>query len=193
MLDKKLKGKEIILASKSPRRNELLKGLDIDFKVITKSIDESFPNDIPSEKVAEYIALKKAIVFDGLSDNQILITADTVVILGDEILGKPNNRDEAFAMLNSLSNKEHTVITGVCIKSNSKEIAFSVSTKVSFKHLTNDEIYYYIDKYQPFDKAGSYGIQEWIGYIGIKSIEGSYYNVMGLPLFELNENLKSFQ
>lgn len=191
MLNQKLAGKEIILASQSPRRNELLKGLDINFKVVVKSVEETYPINTPTEKIAEYIAVKKASAFADIGDNQIIITADTVVLLNDQALGKPKDKEEAFSMIQSLSGKTHKVITGVCLKTNEKEVPFSVSTKVYFKELSSEEINYYIDKYEPYDKAGSYGIQEWIGYIGIQKIEGSYYNVMGLPLYELNDHLLS--
>ncbi len=193
MLSELLNNKQIILASKSPRRQELLKGLNIPFEVVTKEVEETYPDDLESEKVAGYLALKKANAFKAeLVENTILITADTVVLSGDKILGKPKNEEESRLMLNELSNNNHSVMTGVCIKSKHKTQAFSVSTKVKFKTLTPEEIDYYIKNYKPFDKAGSYGIQEWIGYIGIPEITGSYFNVMGLPVFELYDQLKSF-
>ncbi len=192
MLAEKLKGKRVVLASKSPRRQELLKGLNLEFEVKTKEVDESYPIEIEVDKIAEYLALKKAIAFgDELDNNTILITADTIVIKKNEVLEKPNNKGEAKKILTELSGNSHKVITGVCVKTIKKTISFSVSTTVHFKVLTSLEIDYYINHFKPFDKAGSYGIQEWIGYIGIPKIEGSYFNVMGLPVFELNEVLNS--
>lgn len=184
--------KSIILASQSPRRKELLSLLDLEFKVEVKSIDEVFPKDLKTSEVAEYLAMLKASAFTTIEDKQVIITADTVVLLDDTILGKPNNIVEASKMLRSLSNRNHEVITGVCLKSAKKVISFSSSTKVYFKNLSNAEIDYYIENYKPYDKAGSYGIQEWIGAIGITKIEGSYFNVVGLPIQELNEQLKNF-
>lgn len=184
--------KSIILASQSPRRKELLSLLDLEFKVEVKSIDEVFPKDLKTSEVAEYLAMLKASAFTTIEDKQVIITADTVVVLDDTILGKPNNIVEASKMLRSLSNRNHEVITGVCLKSAKKVISFSSSTKVYFKNLSNAEIDYYIENYKPYDKAGSYGIQEWIGAIGITKIEGSYFNVVGLPIQELNEQLKNF-
>ena len=184
--------KSIILASQSPRRKELLSLLDLEFKVEVKSINEVFPKDLKTSEVAEYLAMLKASAFTTIEDKQVIITADTVVVLDDTILGKPNNKFEASKMLRSLSNRNHEVITGVCLKSAKKVISFSSSTKVYFKNLSNAEIDYYIENYKPYDKAGSYGIQEWIGAIGITKIEGSYFNVVGLPIQELNEQLKNF-
>ena len=184
--------KSIILASQSPRRKEILSLLNLEFTVEFKSIDEIFPKDLKTSKVAEYLAKLKASVFTNIKDEQVIITADTVVILNDTILGKPKDKAEATEMLHRLSNRGHEVITGVCLKSAQKSIAFSSSTKVYFKDLTDAEIDYYIENYKPYDKAGSYGIQEWIGAIGITKIEGSYFNVVGLPIQELNEQLKKF-
>jgi len=184
--------KSIILASQSPRRKELLSLLDLEFTVEVKSIDEIFPKDLKTSKVAEYLAELKASAFTNIKDDQVIITADTVVILNDTILGKPKDKAEATEMLHRLSNRSHEVITGVCLKSAQKTSTFSSSTKVYFKDLTDAEIDYYIENYKPYDKAGSYGIQEWIGAIGITKIEGSYFNVVGLPIQELNEQLKKF-
>jgi len=184
--------KSIILASQSPRRKELLSLLDLEFTVEVKSIDEIFPKDLNTSKVAEYLAELKASAFTNIKDDQVIITADTVVILNDTILGKPKDKAEATEMLHRLSNRSHEVITGVCLKSAQKTSTFSSSTKVYFKDLTDAEIDYYIENYKPYDKAGSYGIQEWIGAIGITKIEGSYFNVVGLPIQELNEQLKKF-
>jgi len=192
MLADKLKNKDIILASKSPRRQELLKGLNVPFKVVTKDVDESYPATIITKKIAEYLANKKADAFKNtVNDNTILITADTVVILDDDVLGKPKDEQEAIEMLKRLSGRTHEVITGVCVKTKVKTTVFSSTTTVTFKTLTEVEIDYYVKSYSPFDKAGSYGIQEWIGYIGISKIKGSYFNVMGLPVFELNEVLSN--
>jgi len=188
MLNKILKSKQLklILASKSPRRQELLKGLDVDFEVKVKDTDESYDINTPLLKIAEVIANKKAEAFKSeLAFDEILITSDTVVIVDDEVLGKPKTKIQAFDMLSKLSGKSHKVITGVCLMSLQKKVLFSDVTKVFFKPLTCDEMNYYIKHYQPFDKAGSYGIQEWIGYIAIDKIEGSYFNVMGLPVDKL--------
>ena len=182
----KKNNKRLILASKSPRRQELLKGLDVDFEVRVKDTDESYDINTPLLKIAEVIANKKAEAFTSeLATDEILITSDTVVIVDDEVLGKPKTKIQAFDMLSKLSGKSHKVITGVCLMSLEKKILFSDVTKVFFKPLTCDEMNYYIKHYQPFDKAGSYGIQEWIGYVGIDKIEGSYFNVMGLPVDKL--------
>lgn len=183
--------KKVILASKSPRRQELLKGLGITFEVRTKEVDESYSSTIKNEKVAEYLAQKKSAAFK-LNTNEILLTADTIVVLGNNILNKPKDFSEAEEMLTLLSGKTHQVITGVCIKSLEKEAVFSSSTKVQFKPLSITEIKHYINSCQPFDKAGAYGIQEWIGYIGIEKLEGCYYNVMGLPLSDLYQELQGF-
>ena len=184
--------KNIILASKSPRRKELLNLLDLNFKVVITEVNEVYPENLEVSKVAEYLANLKAEAFTNISSDTVVITADTVVILNEQILGKPKNKTEAAKMLQSLSNRNHKVMTGVCIKSKDKTISFSNTTKVFFKELTSSEINYYIEKYKPFDKAGSYGIQEWIGAIGITKIEGSYFNVVGLPINQLYKNLKEY-
>ena len=184
--------KKIILASKSPRRKELLNLLDVEFSIEVRAVNEVFSDRLKTDEVAEYLARLKAGAFKSIKPDELIITADTVVVLNDEILGKPKNTSEAQQMLKNLSGKSHLVITGVCLKTNDRLISFSSSTKVYFKKLTTSEIDYYIENYQPFDKAGSYGIQEWIGAIGITKIEGSYYNVVGLPIYQLNEELKQF-
>jgi septum formation protein len=184
--------KKIILASKSPRRKELLNLLDVEFTIEVRTVNEVFSDGLKTDEVAEYLARLKADAFKSIKPDELVITADTVVVLNDEILGKPKNALESQQMLKSLSGKNHQVITGVCLKTNERLISFSSSTKVYFKKLTITEIDYYIEKYQPFDKAGSYGIQEWIGAIGITKIEGSYFNVVGLPIYQLNEALKQF-
>ncbi|QIA08897.1 Maf-like protein [Draconibacterium halophilum] len=184
---------KFILASKSPRRQELLKSLGIDFEVQTKDVDESYPNHLPPDKIPVYLAEKKAKAFtNGLNNNDLLITADTIVVLNDHVLEKPVDYDHAFQMLSALSGRIHEVITGVCLSSTKKSVVFSSLTNVQFKKLTNAEIDYYINTFKPYDKAGAYGIQEWIGSIGISHIEGSFYNVMGLPLQKLYEEFQKF-
>jgi septum formation protein len=190
-MQKLLDGKHVILASNSPRRRELLAGLDLDFEVkVLPDIDESYPEDLPAMEVSEYISQKKADAYKSLiGENDVVITADTVVICEDEIMGKPHDAEDARRMLRKLSNKSHQVTTGVCITTLKEQVHFSVTTHVSFKELTDDEIDYYITTYKPFDKAGAYGIQEWIGYIGCTGLEGSYYNVMGLPVQRIYREL----
>lgn len=184
---------ELILASQSPRRQHLLKELGIPFTIKVKSVDEVFPSTLKREEIPLYLAKLKAKAFEGeIQSNQILITADTIVWLNDSVLEKPANFQVAFSILRTLSGKKHTVYTGVCIKSNDKETSFWASTDVYFKELTDDEIHYYVENFKPYDKAGAYGIQEWIGYIGIKHIEGSYFNVMGLPIQKLYDQLLKF-
>ena len=183
--------KKIILASNSPRRKELLAGLGVDFEVrVKKGIDESYPADMPVAEVAEYISRKKASAYD-VADDEILLTADTIVVLGDTVLGKPKDAADAAKMLHALSGNTHQVITGCCIRTAETEKHFSVTTDVTFRKLTDGEINTYIERYKPFDKAGSYGIQEWIGYIGVTSINGSYFNVMGLPVQRIYDTLQS--
>lgn len=183
----------IILASKSPRRQQLLKELGIDFEIKTKEIEEIYPPHLKRENVALYLSELKATVFKAdLNDRELVITSDTIVCLNDKIIGKPTDRKNAIEMLTELSGKEHEVITAVTLTSKQKQTSFFVSTAVFFKPLSLDEITYYIDKYQPFDKAGSYGIQEWLGYIGIEKIIGSYFNVMGFPVKEVYEALEKF-
>lgn len=184
----------IILSSNSPRRKELLAGLDLDFEVrVIPGIDESYPEDMPVGEIAEYIASKKSDAYKSLiKGNDLVLTADTVVILGDKVLGKPANRDDAKGMLRLLSGKTHHVITGVCLMTKDKQRHFSVVTDVSFKELSDAEIDYYVERYKPLDKAGAYGIQEWIGHIGVTSIAGSYFNVMGLPVQRIYTELQNF-
>lgn len=186
--------KRIILASNSPRRRELLGGLDLDFEVkVLPDIDESYPDNLPAAEVAGYISREKAAPYRTLiGEDDLVITADTVVIVGDEVLGKPKDAEDARRMLQLISGRTHQVITGVCLLTIDKEHAFSVTTDVTFKQLSEDEITYYIEHYKPFDKAGAYGIQEWIGYVGVTSINGSYFNVMGLPVQRLWEEIKKF-
>ncbi len=181
----------LILASKSPRRQAILTDLGLPFEVIQTSVDESYPADIPLAKVAEFLAHKKATAHP-IEDGTLLITADTVVINDDAILGKPENEAQAINILTSLSGKTHLVVTGVCLRSNQKTTSFSATTEVTFNNLTEAEIEHYVNIYQPLDKAGAYGIQEWIGMIGISSIKGDYYNVVGMPAQALWSNLKTF-
>ena len=185
---------KVLLASNSPRREELLRGIDIDFEIkVLPDIDESYPTDMPNDEVAEYVALKKARSYtNSLKEDELIITADTVVLLDNKIYGKPTNKKEAKEMLQNLSGKTHRVISGVCLTSTAKQTSFSVVSDVEFSTLTNQEIEYYINRYAPFDKAGSYGVQEWIGYIGVKHISGSYFNIMGLPIQRLYRELLSF-
>lgn len=180
---------KIILASNSPRRKELLGGLGVDFEVkVLKGVDESYPESLPSTDVAEYIAAEKAAAYT-VKDDELLITADTVVIVGRDILGKPADAADACGMLRELSGKTHQVVTGVCLTTCKEQRRFSVTTDVTFKQLSDAEINYYVDKYKPYDKAGAYGIQEWIGYIGVTALSGSYYNVMGFPVQRVYEEL----
>jgi len=194
MVLENLKNKKIFLASKSPRRKQLLDDAGFKFEIITsKEVEEIIPKDISNNEIAIYLSnLKTNAYKNDLHENEILISADTIVCLDDEVLGKPKNYDNAFNMLMRLSGKEHKVITGVTICSTEKQISFADETIVKFKELTNDEINYYITNYKPYDKAGSYGIQEWIGYIGITEIKGSYFNVMGLPVQKVYETLRTF-
>ncbi len=190
----KITNYKVLLASNSPRRKELLQGIDIDFEIkVLPDIDESYPATLPVEEVAEFIAEKKASSYtNNLKEDELLITADSVVILDGAIFGKPNNKEEANAMLTALSGKAHRVISGVCLATLEKQVSFSVTSEVLFSELSNEEIEYYINRYSPFDKAGSYGIQEWIGYIGVEHLSGSYFNIMGLPIQRLYRELKNF-
>lgn len=182
----------IILASQSPRRRELLAGLGIPFEVrVLPDVSETYPVDLPVSQTAEYIAVEKAEAYRGMmAADDLVITADTVVICGQEVLGKPHDAADAGRMLRLLSGRTHQVITGVCIMTKVHATHFSVCTDVTFKALDNDEISYYVEKYRPMDKAGAYGIQEWIGYIGVTGLQGSYFNVMGLPVQRIYEELK---
>ncbi len=186
---------KIVLASNSPRRKELLAGLGMPFEVrVLQDIDESYPDDLPVSEVALYIAGKKADAYRAtLADDELVITADTVVIVGDEILGKPVDEADAERMLRLISGRTHQVTTGVCMITRETERRFAVTTDVTFKPLSDDEIHYYITRYKPFDKAGAYGIQEWIGYIGVTGLHGSYYNVMGLPVQRIYETLQQIE
>lgn len=188
------KNYHIILSSNSPRRRELLAGLDLKFDIhVIPDIDESYPKCLPVMEIAEYISAKKAEAYkSSIGKDDLVITADTVVVLGEEVLGKPKNLDEAKCILRKLSGKVHHVVTGVSLTSADKQRCFSVTTDVTFKELSDSEIDYYVERYKPLDKAGAYGIQEWIGYIGVTSIKGSYFNVMGLPVQRIYSELKEF-
>lgn len=193
MLTDKLKNKHLILASGSPRRQHFLHELDLDFEIRLKEVDEIYPGHLKGEEITDYLAKLKASPFKtDLKADDILITADTIVWLNDKAIGKPKDKKNAISMLHLLSNKTHTVISSVCITSLEKQVVFHDFTFVQFKKLTNEEIEFYIDKYKPFDKAGSYGIQEWIGYIGIEKIKGSYFNVMGFPIQKFYQELLKF-
>lgn len=182
----------IFLASNSPRRKELLSGLGIPFEVrVNGDIDESYPSDLPPEAIPLHISRKKAAAYlQTMSADELIITADTVVVASGEILGKPVDASDAHRMLRLLSGTTHQVITGVCLTTTDHQVAFSVTTDVTFKDLSDEEIHYYIDHYRPYDKAGAYGIQEWIGYVGVTGLHGSYFNVMGLPIQRIYEELR---
>ena len=194
MLEKILSGRKIILASASPRRKELLGGLGVEFTIDTKnSFEEIAPEGLPYSQYPEYMAKGKSHGFHrDLLPDEILVTADTMVLCSDEIMGKPTDRADAIRMVQKLQNNRHSVLTGVCIRSLEKEVCFTASTDVFFDELSQEEIEYYVDTYRPFDKAGAYGVQEWVGYAGIKRIEGSYFNVVGLPVQMLYQKLKEF-
>lgn len=186
--------RKILLASKSPRRREIMKLLRIPFTVVTiDGVSESYPADLPADKVAVYISNEKADIFlERIGDNEIIITADTVVICEDKILGKPSDAEEAMRMLKFLSGKTHKVTTGVTVATKTKRESFSSESLVTFAELTDEEINFYVDMYHPLDKAGAYGIQEWIGAVAVEKIDGSFYNVMGLPVHRLYQVLKNF-
>ena len=186
-----LKKYDIILGSASPRRNELLKGLDIEFRIMSNDVDENYPADLIGVQIPEYLAQKKADSYT-ITDNHLIITADTIVWYNDRVYGKPTDKADARRILKTLSGNMHQVITGVCIKTAKKTKVFHVVSDVYFSQFTEEEIEYYLNHYQPYDKAGSYGVQEWIGYIGVERIEGSYFNVMGLPIQRLYTELKNF-
>ena len=193
MLKKLSEQYNIILGSASPRRKELLSDIGVRFSIQTTDQEETFLTTIKEEEIAEFLSRQKSEFLSGnLQQNDLLITADTIVSFNNELLNKPKNKEEAFKTLNKLSGNTHKVITGVCLKSKNKEIVFSATTLVTFKELSEDEIHHYITKYNPYDKAGAYGIQDWIGKIGINNINGSYTNVVGLPISELYQHLKLF-
>jgi septum formation protein len=183
---------KIVLASQSPRRKQLLEWAEIPFDIIVKETDERFPNEMPVAEVPVYIARNKALVIkETIEANRKILAADTIVVLDNEIIGKPKDRADALEILAKLSGKTHQVITGVIILSEQEEIAFADITEVTFHQLTHEQITFYVDKYEPYDKAGAYAIQEWIGVIGIKNINGDFYNVMGLPVSRVVQALSA--
>ncbi len=194
LLQEALRGRRIVLGSASPRRRELLAGLGLEFTVeATPGAPETYSPDLQPEEIPSVLAVSKSEAFHRpLEPDEILITADTVVICGEDILGKPAGEEDAARMLRELSGRTHRVVTGVCLRDTERRQVFSCTSEVEFKPLTDEEIAYYIDRYRPFDKAGSYGIQEWIGYIGITSIRGSYFNIVGLPVQRLYTALSEF-
>ena len=194
MMLEHLENYTVVLASKSPRRQELLKGMGVRFVCLTKETPEDYP-EMPFKKVPEYLSRQKSLAFtdEELPSNYLLITADTVVIAENEILGKPTDREDAMRMLHVLSGKSHHVVTGVTVRTKDKTKTFSAISKVTFVPLDLEEMAYYVDRYKPYDKAGAYGIQEWIGYVGISGLQGSFYNVMGLPTRKLYQTLKSLK
>lgn len=194
LLHDKLKNYRLILASQSPRRRQLLSDAGIEFTLADRfECDETYPQDMPAEDVAEYLSRLKSDAYpEPLAEGDILLTADTVVIADNRVLGKPSDRAEAIEMISLLSGCDHEVITGCTLRTATRQRSFSVRSKVHFRALDREEIEYYVDCYRPFDKAGAYGIQEWIGYVGIEGIEGSFYNVMGLPVQRLYSILKEF-
>jgi len=188
-----LKDYQLILASQSPRRHQMLKELGLSFELKTKDVEEVYPNGLTPEEIPVYLAELKGKAFkEDVVSNELVITADTIVCIDDWILGKPKDRNDAVKMLRALSGRAHQVISGVCLMSKEKKVSFATTTNVHFKILSEEEINYYIDNYKPFDKAGAYGIQEWIGFIGIDGIEGSYFNVVGLPIQRLYQELSEF-
>jgi len=191
---KPLNQQKIILASKSPRRQQLLGEMGFEFEIRTKDVNEDFPSGLSNAEVALFLCEKKAAAFheSEIAGNEILVTADTIVCLGNKILNKPDDRSHAIEMLGELSGRMHEVITGICLRNQIKKQAFFDVTKVYFRNLSPNEIAFYVDNYQPFDKAGAYGIQEWIGLTGIEKIEGSYFNVVGLPTEKLYRELLIF-
>ncbi len=192
LFTKKLQNKNIILASKSPRRQQLLKELNIPFKIETKEVAEEYSKLLKKKKITEYLAKLKAKPFTNLKESDILVTSDTIVWFKGKPLEKPKNLEDAKKMLQQLSGKKHKVITSVCLTSKNKQIVFSDKTSVYFKKLTEEEIKYYVENYKPLDKAGSYGVQEWIGLIGIKKIKGSYYNIVGFPVHKFYKEILKF-
>ncbi len=190
MLQEILKNRKIILASGSPRRQQFLKNLDIDFEIRVKEVDEVYPNHLVGAEITEYLCNLKASVFTQIETSEIIVTADTIVWLDNEALGKPKNNEEAFQMIRKMSGKTHSVFSSFSLKTNSNQIIESEETKVTFLDLSDTEIWYYVNNYKPFDKAGAYGIQEWIGLIAIEKMEGSYTNVVGLPTHKFYKALQ---
>jgi septum formation protein len=192
MLKNKLNKYKLILASGSPRRQQFFEDMNLDFEIRIREIEEVYPVELQGAEITNYLAALKASAFDGtLQENEILITSDTIVWHNGKALGKPKDKEDAFAILKSLSNTTHEVFTSVCFKSNTAIETLSESTKVTFNELSDENILYYIENYNPYDKAGAYGIQEWIGVIGVSKIEGSYANVMGLPVDKVYQYLSN--
>lgn len=193
-LKTKIGDQRVVLASASPRRHNLLRELGIDFDIRTAEIDEDYPDNLKKEQIPVYLAELKASAFkaENMEQNELLITADTIILLNDSVLTKPVDREDARHILRQISGNKHEVYSSVCLKSRDKLRSFQACTEVFFRELSDAEINYYIDAFQPYDKAGSYGIQEWIGYIGIEKIRGAFYNVMGLPVQKLYEELLKF-
>lgn len=187
-----IKKYNVILGSQSPRRQQLLREIVPNFNISVKDVDETYSSELKREEICIYLSQLKSEAFGQLKSDDMLITSDTIVCLGDEVLGKPKNEEDSLLMLSKLSGNTHTVYTGVTIRTNEKTISFFDDTKVSFYELSQEELKYYVQKCKPFDKAGSYGIQEWMGYVGIKKMEGEFYNVMGLPVHKLYHFLKSW-
>lgn len=189
-----LKKYKVILASNSPRRKELLAGLDIPYEVkVIPGIEETYPDTLKGDEIPQYLSRKKAEAYrDRMAGDELIITADTIVWLDDKVLGKPTDEAEACAMLRMLSGRTHAVLTGVTVMTKERHVTFAVESKVTFDELSEEEISYYVSHYHPTDKAGAYGIQEWIGYVGVRGLEGSYFNVMGLPVQRLYNELKQF-
>ena len=184
---------KIILASQSPRRKQLLEWAEIDFEIVVKETDESYPNGLAVDEVAIHIAKQKALTVQPIVEaGSVILAADTIVVLNDRIIGKPKDRTEAIEILSDLSGHKHVVITGVVIRKDEQEITFADSTEVYFHKLSKEQIEFYVDKYKPYDKAGAYAIQEWIGVVGIKSVNGDFYNVMGLPVSRVVKELNEF-
>ena len=193
MLREKLKDYHLILASGSPRRQQFFKDLDLDFEIRIKEIEEVYPSELKAEAITDFLANLKADAFEGeLNPNDILVTSDTIVWYNEMALGKPKDYSDAFKMLEMLSNSTHDVITSVCVKTVNETIVFNELTKVTFNTLSSEAIDYYLENYKPYDKAGAYGIQEWIGFVGVAKIEGSYANVMGLPVDKVFQYLSNF-
>lgn len=188
-----LKGRELILASKSPRRKELLEKAEIPFSILIKEVEEIYPDDLAIDKVPEYLAQLKASPFlSDLKDNQILLTSDTIVVYDESVMGKPKDRSQAIDFVSKLAGSTHRVITGVCLSSNKKQKLFKDIADVELYPMTSEEVEWYVDKYEPYDKAGAYGIQDWIGYVKIKKITGTYATIMGLPIAKVYQELSRF-
>jgi septum formation protein len=184
---------EIILASQSPRRKQLLEWAEVNFEIIVANTDELYPENLPPDKIAIHIATEKAKAVQQKASDKLIIAADTIVVLNNEIIGKPNDRNNAIEILNKLSGSHHKVITGVVLLQNERMVSFADTTDVEFHSLTQNQIEFYVDKYKPYDKAGAYAIQEWIGVVGIKHITGDFYNVMGLPVSRVVQSLQAFR